>query len=456
MSSYISKPSRPKRHKPSSGVILPYNRDTTADTVTQSDITPILSSSIPSVECQYRYEWKIHDSTLHIMCPTNIELNQLSTNKILAVDMDSTLIRTRSGRVFPIDHTDWQWWSNTVCHKLQHAHQNGYRIVVVSNQCGISNQSTGHIKQQELYQKVHDIVCSSELCHIPFIVYLAGANDQYRKPSSHMYQHFIKHYNNNIIHCTTSLFIGDAAGRVHQWDGNHTTKKDFSVSDRKFARNCKLQFMTPDEYFNDQPAAPFTWGTDSEPINHTVQTNDLTDNSFTNSNSSVSLPTPDYHTLHSAEQEIIVFVGCPSSGKTTFAAQYFIPYNYAHISQQALKTKQKCIKQCETHIQSGSSVIIDNTNPDRHTRSLYVQLARKYKISIRCIYFTCAMSTAQNLSRVREQLDHGIHIGRIAFRMYIKNLEIPSIIDQFDDIITMNFIPQFTSILHEQMFMELV
>ncbi len=34
--------------------------------------------------------------------------------KIIAFDMDDTLIRTKSGKKFPKARDDWQWWSSAV------------------------------------------------------------------------------------------------------------------------------------------------------------------------------------------------------------------------------------------------------------------------------------------------------------------------------------------------------
>ena len=42
---------------------------------------------------------------------------------------------------------------------------------------------------------------------------------------------------------------GDAAGREAGWDQNPKKKKDFSCSDREFARNVGLKFYTPEAFF---------------------------------------------------------------------------------------------------------------------------------------------------------------------------------------------------------------
>lgn len=47
-----------------------------------------------------------------------------------------------------------------------------------------------------------------------------------------------------------SFYVGDAAGRLKNWEPNG--KRDFSASDRKFAANLKLKFLTPEQHFLGQ------------------------------------------------------------------------------------------------------------------------------------------------------------------------------------------------------------
>lgn len=50
-------------------------------------------------------------------------------------------------------------------------------------------------------------------------------------------------------------------------------------------------------------------------------------------------------------------------GKSTFARKYFVPAGYVHVNQDTLKTKDKCLKVAREAVESGKSVVIDNTNP---------------------------------------------------------------------------------------------
>jgi adenylate kinase family enzyme len=41
---------------------------------------------------------------------------------------------------------------------------------------------------------------------------------------------------------------------------------------------------------------------------------------------------------------MVVMIGPPASGKSTFSKKYFTPYGYVHINRDTLKTQDKCLK----------------------------------------------------------------------------------------------------------------
>jgi bifunctional polynucleotide phosphatase/kinase len=61
---------------------------------------------------------------------------------VLGVDMDDTLIRTKSGAKFARDASDWVFWHEKVATVLREYTSNGYRVVVFTNQAGISKGHT--------------------------------------------------------------------------------------------------------------------------------------------------------------------------------------------------------------------------------------------------------------------------------------------------------------------------
>jgi len=78
----------------------------------------------------------------------------------------------------------------------------------------------------------------------------ATFKDEFRKPSTGMWNYFLRELNTNMdVDKTSSFFCGDAAGRPK----TATTPKDFSADDLKFANNVGLKFHTPDSLFLNKP-----------------------------------------------------------------------------------------------------------------------------------------------------------------------------------------------------------
>ena len=71
--------------------------------------------------------------------------------KIAGFDMDCTLINTKSGAKFAKNAEDWVYWDKSVPHKLKELYENGYKIVIFTNQKGIS---TGNAKAQDIKKKI--------------------------------------------------------------------------------------------------------------------------------------------------------------------------------------------------------------------------------------------------------------------------------------------------------------
>jgi len=81
----------------------------------------------------------------------------------------------------------------------------------------------------------------------------------------------------------------------------------------------------------------------------------------------------------SPKQELVLFVGYPAAGKSTFARKHFVPAGYVHVNRDTLNTQAKCLKVAEEALESGKSVVIDNTNPDPAVRATYISLAKSCK-----------------------------------------------------------------------------
>ncbi len=61
--------------------------------------------------------------------------------KVLFIDLDGTIITTRSGKKFPIHSEDWKFIPETLNAMLAYANK-GYKIIIVTNQGGIESGFT--------------------------------------------------------------------------------------------------------------------------------------------------------------------------------------------------------------------------------------------------------------------------------------------------------------------------
>lgn len=75
----------------------------------------------------------------------------------------------------------------------------------------------------------------------------------------------------------------------------------------------------------------------------------------------------------SAKQELVIFVGSPGCGKSTFWQNYLS--SYVRVNNDTLKTPEKCMKVCKESLVAGKSVVIDNTNPTQDVRKRYIAIA---------------------------------------------------------------------------------
>ena len=136
---------------------------------------------------------------------------QCPSEKIAAFDLDSTLIETSSGRKFATGPKDWKLMVN-VQEKLELIQKSGYRIIIFTNQGGLSR---GKPTQADLKEKIQAIAAKVNL---PVVVMVSSGRDIYRKPCTGMWDYVIQNENGgikpNLSYC---FFVGDAAGRIDGW-----------------------------------------------------------------------------------------------------------------------------------------------------------------------------------------------------------------------------------------------
>ncbi|KAF6764952.1 polynucleotide kinase 3'-phosphatase [Ephemerocybe angulata] len=350
-------------------------------------------------------------------CFHAINLKPVNASKVAALDLDGTVIKA------DLRHsTDWQWWAPIVPKKLRELHNEGYSIVLISNQ----NLKAGKLNTWK--EKVAKVAKALE--DIPFRLLSATEKDEFRKPMPGMYYELEKIFAKDGVQIDKgqSFFVGDAAGRIYS-----KTKKDFASTDRKWALNVELKFLTPEEYFLGLPPHPTYELPGFDPST-------LPELPEVLPSSSALLPPP-------LTQELVVFVGFPSLGKTSFFRKHFQAAGYAHINQDTLKTRAKCVSAVVDAVKGGKSCVVDNTNKDAATRKLYIDIAKKNKIPIRCFYFTGSIDLAwhNNLYRAFVQPLAELEVRRdlvpyLAYVQFRDGFEEPGADEEFTEIKRVNFV----------------
>lgn len=159
--------------------------------------------------------------------------------RALFMDVDNTLIVTRSGNKFPIDNMDWRFKEGMLRALLSFFRKNSKfsYLLLVSNQGGIS---MGFVKEEDIIEKFESIV--DKLRKIlpkrirvdyKYCPNMKGIN---RKPKPGMAFEFRDEIG---ISLPNSIMVGDADG----------SEESFSDSDRVFAKNALMyKFYNPQEF----------------------------------------------------------------------------------------------------------------------------------------------------------------------------------------------------------------
>ena len=277
------------------------------------------------------------------MSPTIYNINNATIlGKMASFDYDWTMVNPKDGKTFPTSIDDWQWMYPNVPEKIKQYYEDGYMIVVFSNQ-----SKKWKCEQIEMVMKQLEI---------PLFVVIATEKCDY-KPNPILFNTL---FGENSINKEESFFVGDALGR----------KSDFSDSDKVFAENIGIKWYSPEDI-------------------------------FINKNTIFEIPIIPLST----SPEIIIMMGYPGSGKSTIAENICKNENYIHVAGDIYKTSSKMRKASLEYILQSKSIVFDATHSSIKKRKEFIDLGKKYDYEVKCIHVSTSLgiSYKRNKSRCDEK-----------------------------------------------------
>ena len=283
-------------------------------------------------------------------------------NWIAAFDVDWTLAYSEK-HLFPKGPSDIHILPHRIA-LLVSLFKKGYTLVLFTNQ----NAATKETKTNRV-ARIAELVTKLKLPCYAFVATVKESDAW--KPGTGMWSKFLE-ISTGLVNMNHSFYVGDAQGRP----------QDFSDADKMFAMNIGLKTYTPEEVFA-----------------HTV------------------IP----KSVLKREKTMLIFVGMPGSGKSSYYAQHLAPLGYTHVEQDTLKTKPKVIKAVEQAVERGESIAIDATNPKKSDREVYYRLADEAGYNVAILYF---LRDGYGWNKLRESSERK-KVPDVVYHLYFKNLDSP-------------------------------
>lgn len=130
--------------------------------------------------------------------------------------------------------------------------------------------------------------------------------------------------------------------------------------------------------------------------------------------------------------EVIVLIGLPGSGKTTWAKYHYS--SYVILNGDVLKTSKNVIKALRESLQGNRNVVVDATNVTKERRKDIISEASKFNAIIYGVIFTASKDICMVRAKTREE-SGGPHIPRIAFNKLASSYVEPALDEGFHRIV---------------------
>lgn len=336
----------------------------------------------------------------------NLSFDPKKIKNIYLFDLDYTLIKTKSGKKFPIDKNDWIILNPNIGTKLNN--MSNCLIGIVSNQKGLKNQDDIKNWEYKLNQISHELKIN--------FVFASTHDDRYRKPLPGSFEYIKEYYKtiewDELKSNKKIYYIGDAFGR----------EKDFSDTDIKYAINNELKFKTPEIFFkfnNDEGNS----GSITYPVIN-----------YLNKQEQTQIFDKLDKAIQKYKKIIIITIGFPASGKSFLRKELIKKYPQFHYSNNDDIIEKVQSRMLIKKIDPNYDFIIDdNTNIDKSIRDNKLQMFKDYyKIGI---WFNYELDVCFHLNWMRMYWFGGKLLPKVTYYTLRKKFDSTDIDVGFDQFI---------------------
>ena len=311
-------------------------------------------------------------------------------------DLDGTLIRTKSGRKFPIDDTDWEWLYplstlREAKEREEKVDENTYPDATIVSLLHTNQRGKG-LNWTTFEPKLDQICTEMGISHC-----IVSTANETAKPSLRALRVWMAA--NGVAEIVGGFVVGDAAGRLN----------DHGITDYYYAYNLGFDFDVPENFFGGTavgfPAAdPY----DEIDMHKYVAGN-------------VGLMALNGQVK---DYDVIMMVGPPASGKTTVA----------HALAAMQKEKRAPVFKAARTVLSAdvmgtaamlrgikANVVIDACNGSERSRAQVLINAEHLGLSVCMIVLDVPIFVAKHMNHVRAESGSRALIPVVVYRVFAKD-----------------------------------
>jgi len=264
----------------------------------------------------------------YMIIPTTVPCTNKS--KLYLIDIDGTLVTSASGRRWAADENDWIFLGPAPA-TLNKLHTEGWIVALITNQSDWKKEPGPEAKITSILAALQEVNGWAPWC----LVATATRKERdtlYRKPGRGLYDLLVK----ELPALTEVRMCGDAVG-----PGDPYPPYRWASSDADFAAAIDATFVRPCDLFPPGPAILL---------------------------------------LPAKTQELILLMGNPGSGKSTFGRDLEIK-GYIHVEQDNMASKAATKKAVIAALATGHSVVVDATHGSATNREPYLSLGVPVRVA---------------------------------------------------------------------------